>query len=197
VLEFRIHETLSSLTGGYLVYSDPSDASKAYDALQGFILNDSSSELYPTLSIEEKDFDQVPLLKAKWYTTNSKGVGYIKYKTINKAQGSLEGLRITFQNNYSSPSVSVNIDKKSADTVYIKGFNLLINDIELKAIASNFGAVASASVPLQDMENVDYDDQMYDITLRSLFSTYGEIDIMDLLPPMKTKKVPLNLIGRR
>lgn len=55
-----------------MVYSDPSDASKAYDALQGFILNDSSIELYPTLSIEERDFDKVPLLKAKWYTTNSK-----------------------------------------------------------------------------------------------------------------------------
>lgn len=38
------------------------------------------------------------------------------------------------------------------------------------------------------MANVDNDDQMYAMTLRSLFSTYGEIDIIDLLPLMKTKK---------
>jgi len=189
VIDFRKNPSSSSKTGGYVIFSSSSDAVRAYQQLQNYILDDSVIELCPTTSIDGGEIKSVPVLKAIWYMTNSKGTAFVTYTSRIEAEEAAQGLQAYFRGSVTVGWKKISIGKRDGDdsTLYLSGLSPLIDDIKLKEIALNFGSTKDIHVNREDLQVSDEYEEMYAQYLHSLLSQYGTIDTLDIFPIAETK----------
>ncbi|KAL9658444.1 hypothetical protein ABK040_005988 [Willaertia magna] len=177
LLDFRKFSSKSSKTQGYVIYSKPNQAFKAYNSLSSIIMTDEPLTLYPAVSLDGKEImDSLPILYAQWFTTKSQRIAFIDFETEEDLIETTEMLRY----DKTLEGAKFELKKGSKITLCIKNLKPDIDEYILSKLLLTIAGVKKITVLREklnnDIFNFENENLLY-TQLHSLFTCIGKVEI--------------------